>query len=236
MEFEDLQAIWDTQNDKPVFAMQDARLLVALYQQREHSRRRIFQLHFAPMYGLAVLMLAVIGALFATLLKIASLMRRYKGLFTHNGVGMSAWDYAGLAVAAGAILAIVVPLYLERKKHERTQEIFAPTLREELDRGIAQLDFAIGLDNTPRVMRIFTLLSIAIVIMFWESGRAGGDPTPWWSGLGALFVLLPGCAGFALRKKTMERRLERRRALESMRAALDEDRSSPTTDKRRDTE
>ena len=30
MEFENLQAIWDTQNDKPVFAMQDARLLVAL--------------------------------------------------------------------------------------------------------------------------------------------------------------------------------------------------------------
>ena len=60
---------------------------------------------------------------------------------------MSAWDYAGLAVAAGALLAIVVPLYLERKKHERTQEIFAPTLREELDRGLAQLDFAISLDS-----------------------------------------------------------------------------------------
>ena len=39
MEFENLQAIWDTQNDKPVFAMKDARLLVALYQQREQSRR-----------------------------------------------------------------------------------------------------------------------------------------------------------------------------------------------------
>ena len=43
MEFENLQAIWDTQNDKPVFAMQDARLLVALYQQRERSRRRALQ-------------------------------------------------------------------------------------------------------------------------------------------------------------------------------------------------
>ena len=48
MKFENLQAIWDTQNDKPVFAMKDARLLVALYQQREQSRRRIFRQLFAP--------------------------------------------------------------------------------------------------------------------------------------------------------------------------------------------
>ncbi len=58
MEFENLQAIWDTQNEKPVFAMQDARLLVALYQQRERSRRRAFRLHFAPMYVAALAMLA----------------------------------------------------------------------------------------------------------------------------------------------------------------------------------
>jgi hypothetical protein len=223
MEFESLQAIWDTQNDKPVFAMQDARLLVALYQQRERRRRRAFKLHFAPMYVAALVMLAVLGAVFATFLNVASLMRRYKGRFTHNGFGMSAWDYAGFAVAAGALLAIVVPMYLERKKHERAQEIFAPSLREELDRGLAQLDFAMGLDSTPRVVRILTLLSIAVVIIGWEAGRAAGNPTPWWSGLGALWVFLPGCVGFALRKITTERRLARRRALESMRAALDED-------------
>ncbi len=157
MEFENLQAIWDTQNDKPVFAMQDARLLVALYQQRERSRQRAFRLHFAPMYVAALVMLAVIGSLIATFRNIDSLMRRFKGRFTHNGFAMSAWDYAGLAVAAGALLALVVPLYRERKKHERTQEIFAPSLREELDRGLAQLDFEIRLDRAPRILRILTL-------------------------------------------------------------------------------
>ena len=48
---------------------------------------------------------------------------------------MSAWDYAAFAVAAGALVAIVVPLYIERKRHERTQQVFVPSLREELDRG-----------------------------------------------------------------------------------------------------
>ena len=234
MEFENLQAIWDTQNDKPVFAMQDARLLVALYQQRERSRRRAFRLHFAPMYVAALAMLAAIGSLIVSFRNIDSLMRRFKGRFTHNGFAMSAWDYAGLAVAAGAMLALVVPLYLERKKHERTQDIFAPTLREELDRGLAQLDFEIRLDRAPRVLRILTLLSIAVVMISWESQRAGGNPRPWWSALGVVWVFLPGGLGWAvgrLQGKLQKReqglmrrlRLERRRALESMRAALDED-------------
>jgi hypothetical protein len=233
MEFEDLKAIWDTQNDKPVFAMQDARLLVALYQQRERSRRRLFKLHFAPMYVAALFMLAVIGALIATFRNIDTLMRRYSR-FTHNGFGMSAWDYAGLAIAAAALLAIVVPMYLERKKHERTQEIFAPSLREELDRGIAQLDFEMRLQSAPGVMRILTLLSIAVVMISWESQRAGGNPTPWWSVLGVVWVFLPVGLAWAvgrLQAKLQKRepglarrlRLERRRALESMRAALDED-------------
>jgi len=217
MEFEKLQAIWDTQNDKPVFAMRDARLLVALYQQRERSRRRLFKQQFAPMYGAALLILAVLGVVFVTFLS--------KRRFPHHGFPMSTWDYAAFAVAVGALMAIVAPMYLERKKHERTQEIFAPSLREELDRGLAQLDFEMGLHSTPRVMRILTLLSITAVIANWEAGRlAGEDPAPWGLALFTLFcAFLGGRAGFAARRKVMERALARRRALESMRAALDED-------------
>jgi hypothetical protein len=179
-------------------------------------------------------MLAAIGSLITNFRNIDSLMRIFKGRFTHNGFGISAWDYAGLAVAAGAMLAVVVPLYLERKKHERIQEIFAPSLREELDRGLAQLDFATRLDSPLRIIRILTLVSIAVVMISWESGRAAGDPRPWWSALWFLGVYVPGGLAWAFarlqgklqkREPGLMRRLrqERRRALESMRAALDED-------------
>ena len=68
MKFDDLQAIWDTQNDKPVFAMKDARLLVALYQQREASRRRIFRQVFAPLYVVALIGLVGVGLVFVAFL------------------------------------------------------------------------------------------------------------------------------------------------------------------------
>jgi hypothetical protein len=173
-------------------------------------------------------------------------MRRFKGKFTHNGFAISAWDYTGVAVAAGAMLALVVPLYLERKKHERTQQIFAPTLREELDRGLAQLDFAISLDRPSRVLRIVTLVGIAVVMISWETGRAGGNPRPWWSALWLVGVYVPGALAWVvarLQGKLQKRerglmrrlRLERRQALESMRAALDEDGGSLTTETGKDT-
>jgi hypothetical protein len=96
------------------------------------------------------------------------------------------------------------------------------------------------------MLRILTLLSIAVVMISWESGRAGGNPTPWWSLLWFVLVYVPGGLGWVvgrLQARLQKRewglvrreRLARRRALESMRAALDEDRSSLTAEIREDT-
>jgi hypothetical protein len=80
------------------------------------------------------------------------------------------------------------------------------------------------LDRFPRVVRILSLMTIAVMIMNWEAGRAAGDPTPWGQTLVVPFlVFVGGCAGFAASKRRMGRLLARRRALESMRAALEED-------------
>lgn len=219
MEFEDLQAIWDTQNDKPVFAMQDARLLVALYQQREHRRRRLFKQYFMPMYIIAPIGLVAIGFTFLAFFMKSLYIERIARDFP-----MSAWDYAAFAVAAGALVVMVVPLYIERKRHERTQQVFAPSLREELDRGMAQLDFEVTLNSTSRVTRFYALLTIAVVLFVWEVGRLNGNPTSWnqaWTFLSSMVLL--SWIVFTGQKKYVERVMQRKRALESMRAALDED-------------
>jgi hypothetical protein len=216
MEFEDLQAIWDTQNDKPVFAIEDARLLVALYQQREHRRRRLFRREFAPMYAAGLVMLVLLGLLFFAFLM--------KSIFqSGKDFPMSAWDGVAFAVAVGAVLAIVVPMYVERKENERTQNVFAPSLREELDRGITHLDFELHFHSPPRMFRTLSLLSISVLIILWETERLNGNTATWRIALPSLLPVLIGRLGLKAQKRGIERLRVRRRALESMRAALDAD-------------
>lgn len=215
MEFEDLQAIWDTQNDRPVFSINDSRLAVGLNQQREHSRRRLFRLLFAPAYATALFVTVALGLMFLVFLfKTVNRMRL-------TDPQMTLWDGAILAAAAGAALAVVVSMYRERRKHEAIQNVFAPPLREELERGISQLDFELRCASW--VWRIPAVVLLGTSVLLWELGRLNGQPPPWTM----LGVLLSGMitsvwAGLGASKKAVEEIEQRRGVLASMRAALDE--------------
>jgi hypothetical protein len=218
MEFEDLQAIWDTQNNQPVFSINDSRLAVGLYQQREKSRRRLFRKEFAPVYIAALIIAAVCAFLFlAFFVKTITRMRPTDPL-------MSVWDGAALTAAVAATLLIVVPMYCERRKHERIQNVFAPSLRKELEQGISQLDFELSLYRTPRVVKMNILVTIGAMVLVWESARLNGQPAPW---ILLTFVLtvtaFSSWSGLRAMKKGEERMMQRKRALETMLATLDED-------------
>ena len=215
MEFEDLQAIWDTQNERPVFSINDSRLAVGLYQQRDQSRRRLFRLLFAPAYGTALFITVALGLTFLVfLLKTVTKLRL-------TDPQMSIWDGAALAAALGAALAIVVPMYKQRRKHEGTQSIFAPSLREELERGISQLDFELGCASWA--WRIPAIVALGTCVLVWELGRLNGQASPWMMlALVLIGVATSVWAGFAANKKAVEQIEQRRRALEAMRAALEE--------------
>jgi hypothetical protein len=220
VKFENEQAIWDTQNDKPVFSMRDAKLLLALYQQRERSRRRLFWWEFFPMYTLTVVGLVGAGVVFWAFL--------WKSIYIEKiarDFPMTVWDYAAFAVVALCLLLMGAVVYAERKEHELTQNVFAPSLREELGRGIAQTDFTLGLLHTPRILKLHGLLYIAVLIFIWEVGRLNGNPTPSWTMILFNVFLMAAATGFSLAsaKRAKEKLLARRATLESMRAALDED-------------
>jgi cytochrome bd-type quinol oxidase subunit 2 len=217
MQFEDLQAIWDTQNDRPVFSMNDSRLAVGLYQQREQSRRRLFRGLFAPAYVIALSITVALGLTFLVFfVKTVTKMRL-------TDPQMSIWDGAALVAGVGAALAVVARMYRERRKHEGAQNVFAPSLREELERGISQLDFELSFYSTSRVWHVPALVSLATGVLLCELGRLNGESTPWTMlavSLGS--VVLSVWAGLAGSKKVVERMEQHKRALESMRAALEE--------------
>jgi len=217
MQFEDLQAIWDTQNDRPVFSMNDSRLAVGLYQQREQSRRRLFRELFAPAYVIALSITVALGLTFLVFfVKTVTKMRL-------TDPQMSIWDGAALVAGVGAALAVVARMYRERRKHEGAQNVFAPSLREELERGISQLDFELSFYSTSRVWNVPALVSLATSVLLCELGRLNGESIPWTMLAVALVsVVSIVWAGLAANKKVVERIEQRKRALESMRAALEE--------------
>jgi hypothetical protein len=215
MQFEDLQAIWDTQTERPVFAINDSRLAVGLYQQRERSRRRLFREQIAPLYFGAWMVAAFSAFLFLVFfVKTISKMRLTDPL-------MTVWDGAALLIALAAAVSVAVPMYSERRKHEREQNVFAPSLREELDRGISQLDFELNFHSTRRMCKSFAMVFIGGVVMLWETGRLNGDPAPW-SALPVILICMIASSwyAFAARNKIVEQVTQRKRALESMRSEL----------------
>ena len=217
MQFEDLQAIWDTQNDRPVFSMNDSRLAVGLYQQREQSRRQLFRGLFAPAYVIAISITVALGLTFLVFfVKTVTNMRL-------TDPQMSIWDGAALVAGVGAALAVVAQMYRERRKHEDAQNVFAPSLREELERGISQLDFELSFNSTSRVWKVPAFVSLATSVLLCELGRLNGESTPWTMLLVAVGGIVSSVwIGLAGNKKVVERMEQRKRALEAMLAALEE--------------
>jgi hypothetical protein len=218
MEFEDLQAIWDTQNERPAFSMNDSRLAVGLYQQRDQSRRRLFRKEFAPMYVTGLFLGGVSLFLFVVfLVKTVSKMRL-------TDPQMNIWDGAALLGVVVGAAALVASMYAQRRKHERAQNMFAPSLREELERGISQLDFELNLHSARRVRKVMAFLAIAVTVTLWETARLNGESTPWLMLAVGLGCTVPGSwLGAAAEKKFVERVMPRKRALESMLAGIVED-------------
>lgn len=215
MEFEELQAIWDSQNERPVFATDDSRLSVGLYQQRERRHRRLFRLFYIPYYLFTLVLVAANALVFlAFFAKTASRMRTSDPL-------MSVWDGAAIVTAITVALVLAIRLHTERKRHEGAQRTFAPSLREELEHGISQADFELSLHRANWARKLIILTAMESLVFVWEVGRLNGLPTPWMELSFCLTVFPIGWyCNTAAEKAALEEVLRRKRALESMLASL----------------
>lgn len=216
MELEELQAIWETQTERPVFSVNDFGLHLALYQVRERSRRRLYWGSSFP--GFVCSLLGLVGLL---LLFVVFYFKDVKD--AANDFPMNAWDGLAFLVAAIALVHCASSLYVSRRKHEKDQSVFAPSLRQEIERGIAQIDFEISTDTSRIAWRYAALICLAAILMSWEVGRLNGDPLPWnvlWPTVPMVVVTLVALVPAS--RQALKQGLRRKQALEGLRAKLDE--------------
>jgi hypothetical protein len=213
MRLEELQAIWETQAHRPVFAVNEFGLHMELYRTRDRARRRLFWGEYflsfvASLVGLVILLVLFLAFYFKN---------------PANDFPMNAWDGLAFLVAATSIVLCASSMYASRRKHEKDQNVFAPSLRQEIERGIAQIDHEIFTSTSTQAWRNAALVSLAAILMGWEAGRLNGDPLPWeilWMVGGlvvATFVALVPAS-----RQIVKEKLQGKRALEALRARLDE--------------
>jgi hypothetical protein len=213
MELEELQSIWETQTERPGFSVNDFGLHLALYQVRERARRRLYWGSSFP--GFVCSLLGLVGLL------VLFVVFYFKD--PENDFPMNAWDGLAFLVAGSALVLSASSIYLSRRKHEQEQSVFAPSLRQEIERGIAQIDFEISKDTRRIAWRYAALICLAAILMNWEVGRLNGNPLPWkvlWMTVGivaATFVALVPAS-----RQAVKQGLRRKQALEGLRAKLDE--------------
>ena len=218
MQYEELQAIWETQTQRPVFAVNEFSLHMELNRTRARARRRHFWVDVFPLF--------VIAPVFFVFLAVPALMFFFQGppeQFASGDVRMTVWDVLASFVGIALFVYAVWSMETHRRRNEERQRIFAPSLRQEIELGIAHVDFDLSRAMSGREWRVGSACILAALILAWEFGRLNDNPLPWntlWGAFPWLFFLV--WLRNSWKQRAVERISKRKQALEALRAKLDE--------------
>lgn len=218
MQYEELQAIWETQRQRPVFALNEFSLHMELNRTRARTRRRHFWVDVFP--------LLVVAPVLIIPLLVPMLVFVFQGPLDQLPPGklpMTGWDVVACLVGIALFGYAVWSMESNRRRNEQRQKVFAASLRQEIELGIAQVDFDMSRAAGNREWRVGTACVLAALVLAWEFGRLNGNPLPWktsWMVFPWLFMLI--WMRRSIKQRIVERISKRRQALEALRAKLDE--------------
>jgi len=140
MEFSELKMIWDSQNQEPLYAMNEA-ALQGIVQRKNEEWNRCLSCCFTTEISIGLvcgaLMLVCAGmAIFGDAAWLAAL--------PWIKVAPSRWDILALLAAGGIWFYYSAYMFLARKRQQQRVEVFDSTLRGDLDRALAETDFRIA--------------------------------------------------------------------------------------------
>lgn len=215
MEFNKLKTIWDSQDQEPLYATNEA-ALHAVVQRKNQEWNRCLSRCFAAEITIGMvcgaLMLICAGALiFGDPAWLATL--------PWMKVAASRWDILALLAAAGIWFYYSAYMYLARKRQQRRVEVFDSSLRGDLERALAQTEFQIAL---ARSIVWWGLIPVWMAAALWVATLFHLLAMPAWTYvfmgavvLGSLVVVVSG------KQQSITKRFQpRQRELESLRAKL----------------
>jgi hypothetical protein len=211
MNLDDLMEVWRSQDASPLYGVNKTLLLVAVRQEQvklqAERRREKWITYVATAFLLAV-------------------MAFFLFVMFYDNDPRTDWDFAIPIVGAAAALLWGGAMYVSHRAQALRERSFGESLREQLDRHIAQLDY-----QATRVVRLASVLvtalpplvcATAIILAGWRiNNEPFGDEWVWI--VGGIFVCAIGsAAGVWEQRRSMERHLlPRKRRLEALLKELD---------------
>jgi hypothetical protein len=162
MNFDDLMAVWKSQDAAPLHGLNETQLWLALRQDevQQQKWRRIERW-----------MICVLSAGFVAGMALCLAMMVYP--HRHRPETMvTGWDYALAILGAVAALLAGGAIYASHEAQARREQRFGESLRDHLSWGIAQLD---GRAKTARITLVVVLLGgICPIALYLLIGRING--------------------------------------------------------------
>ncbi|MDE0865814.1 MAG: hypothetical protein OSA98_18670 [Rubripirellula sp.] len=136
MEFEDIQVVWNSQHDKPLYCVDEVGLHKILRSKSQRFRRLIYWQRLQT-YGSSLLVLMLIAAI---------LLVNYFGLLGKIGSSraLAGWEILALLVATVGWLQFSLSVYFGQKQQKNREQSETQSLLDDLDREIKHTAYQIG--------------------------------------------------------------------------------------------
>jgi hypothetical protein len=215
---DELTEVWRSQDLSPLYGVDKSLLHQMLRQEQaklEKQRRKARWF----VYVMNTVLLIIAGLFFAILID-----PNQPATFSAR---LSVWDYVVGVVGVAAAVILAGALFAARRSRQAREQGFGDSLRDHLRRRIAQLDAAAAGERRLVLTSVVTMLICATAISI-LGGRIRHVPVPWneivWPSpfkivliLGFLYLLF-----FRWMPREWQRRLSRKRQLETLLKELDE--------------
>ncbi len=209
MDLDDLVGAWRSQDDAPLYSVDTDRLHQVLRQDLAALQRSL-RYETLITYGLSSLM-------FVFMAIIAVMM-------VYDDDPRTWWDFVLAILGAANFVYWGVHFYVSRRTLALRQRHFGVSLRDEIGRQIALLDYQIGRTRRPGgvLLAMLPVLigAIAVILVVW---RINNEPFDWWVQGGSILFLVPSFiwAAWEERRRAERETLPRKRRLEALLRELD---------------
>ena len=167
MEFKDLKVIWDTQNEEPLFAVNQQGLKTVI-DKKSKAYRKFIVWQETQAYISSVL---VIGLIVLTLIGYFS-----GGLERLKRVEMTPWDATALFAGMGCWAFFGMRAFVNRASRRRREQALAKNLLEEIEQDIAEVESEMACRTLPALIKAFIPPYTGGLLFTWVVFRASGLP------------------------------------------------------------